>query len=74
MRNVIFANNVAIDGCCDHTKLIGDEEIHEYFTHVMRDVDLCCRSSNRCRRRETVVRRYSPAGEIAIKTCRVKDF
>src|SRR5215467_372503 len=25
---------------CDHTKQIGDEEIHEYFTHLMRDVDL----------------------------------
>jgi dihydrofolate reductase len=26
--------------CCDHTKVIGDEEIHEYFTHLMQDVDL----------------------------------
>src|SRR5262249_16545823 len=40
MRNVIFAINVTLDGCCDHTKMIGDEEIHEYFTHLMRDVDL----------------------------------
>jgi len=24
----------------DHTKMIGDEEMHEYFTHLMRDVDL----------------------------------
>lgn len=40
MRNVIFAINLTIDGCCDHTKVIGDEEIHEYFTHLMRDVDL----------------------------------
>ena len=40
MRNVIFAINITIDGCCDHTKQIGDEEIHEYFTHLMRDVDL----------------------------------
>src|SRR5262249_29560025 len=29
-----------LDGCCDHTKMIADEEIHEYFTHLMRDVDL----------------------------------
>jgi dihydrofolate reductase len=40
MRNVIFAINVTLDGCCDHTKQIGDEEIHKYFTHLMRDVDL----------------------------------
>jgi dihydrofolate reductase len=40
MRNVIFAINITLDGCCDHTKQIGDEETHEYFTHLMRDVDL----------------------------------
>jgi len=40
MRNVIFAINVTLDGCCDHTKMTGNEEIHEYFTHLMRDVDL----------------------------------
>jgi len=40
MRNVIFAINITADGCCDHTKLIGNEEIYEYFTHLMRDVDL----------------------------------
>ena len=40
MRNVIFAINISLDGCCDHTKMIGDEEIHEYFTHLMRDVEL----------------------------------
>jgi dihydrofolate reductase len=40
MRNVIFAINVTLDGCCDHSKMIADEEIHEYFTHLMRDADL----------------------------------
>ena len=40
MRNIIYAINVTLDGCCDHTKMIADEEIHEYFTHLMRDVDL----------------------------------
>jgi len=40
MRNVIYAINITLDGCCDHTKVTGDEEIHEYFTHLMRDVDL----------------------------------
>ena len=40
MRNVIFAINITLDGCCDHTKQIADAETHEFFTHLMRDVDL----------------------------------
>ena len=40
MRNLIFAINMTLDGCCDHTKTIGDEEIHEYFTDLLRDVGL----------------------------------
>jgi dihydrofolate reductase len=40
MRNVIFAINITLDGCCDHTKQRADEETHEYFTHLMQDVDL----------------------------------
>ena len=40
MRNVIFAINITLDGCCDHTKVIADEETHEYFTPLMRGVDL----------------------------------
>ena len=40
MRSVIFAINTTLDGCVDHTKQIADEETHEYFTQLMRDVDL----------------------------------
>jgi dihydrofolate reductase len=40
MRNVIFAINITVDGCCDHTKTIADEELLEHYTHFMRDVDL----------------------------------
>jgi dihydrofolate reductase len=40
MRNVIFAINTTLDGCCDHTKTIADEEMLEYYTHLLRDVDL----------------------------------
>ena len=40
MRNLIFAINLTLDGCCDHTKLSADEEVHEYFTDLMRDVDV----------------------------------
>jgi len=39
MRNVIFAINITVDGCCDHTKQIADEETHEYFTQLLREVD-----------------------------------
>src|SRR6201981_1931474 len=40
MRKLIFVINTTLDGCVDHTKQIADEETHEYFTHLMRDVDL----------------------------------
>ena len=40
MRNLIFAINITLDGCCDHTKTIADEEMLEYYTHLLRDVDL----------------------------------
>jgi dihydrofolate reductase len=40
MRNVIDALNITPDGCCDHTKTIGDDETLEYFTQLMREVDL----------------------------------
>ena len=40
MRNVIFAINITLDGCCDHTKQLADEELLESYTHLMRDVDL----------------------------------
>jgi dihydrofolate reductase len=40
MRNVIFAINITLDGCCDHTKQVADDETHEYFTDLLREVDL----------------------------------
>jgi len=40
MRNLMFAINITLDGCCDHTKTIADEELLEYYTHLIRDVDL----------------------------------
>jgi dihydrofolate reductase len=40
MRNLIFAINMTLDGCCDHTKLSSNEEIYKYYTRLMRDVDL----------------------------------
>ena len=40
MRNLIYAINITVDGCCDHTKQMADEETHEYFTQLLRQVDL----------------------------------
>lgn len=39
MRKIIFGINITLDGCCDHTKGMADEEIHEYFTDLLREVD-----------------------------------
>ena len=40
MRNLIFAINITLDGCCDHTKFNPDDETLEYFTHLTREADL----------------------------------
>ncbi|MFZ0303283.1 MAG: dihydrofolate reductase family protein [Terracidiphilus sp.] len=40
MRKVIFAINTTLDGCVDHTKQSADEEKLEFFTHLLREVDL----------------------------------
>ena len=40
MRKVIYCINFSIDGCVDHTKFSGDEELFDYFIGTMDDVDL----------------------------------
>jgi dihydrofolate reductase len=40
MRKVTFGVNISIDACYDHTKMNGDEEIHQYFADIGQDVDL----------------------------------
>ena len=40
MRNLIFAINITLDGCCDHTKQSVDDETLEYFTHLTREAGL----------------------------------
>ena len=40
MRQLIFAINITLDGCVDHTKQTVDDEKLEYFTHVTREADL----------------------------------
>jgi len=37
MRKVTFAINITIDGYCGHEAMIADDELHEYFTELLRD-------------------------------------
>jgi len=37
MRKLIYAINITLDGCVDHTKFYPDEETMEYFTQLTRD-------------------------------------
>ncbi len=40
MRKVVFAINITADGYCNHTDMIADDEILEYFTTLLRDMDV----------------------------------
>ncbi|QJB34879.1 dihydrofolate reductase family protein [Chitinophaga oryzae] len=40
MRTVSFGMNISLDGYCDHTTFSPNEELHDYFTDMMQDVDL----------------------------------
>ncbi len=40
MRNVVFAINITIDGYCGHESGIADDELHKYFTGLLRDSDV----------------------------------
>jgi len=40
MRKLIYAINITLDGCCDHTKQSVNKDQFEYFIQLLRDVDL----------------------------------
>ncbi|SEW45932.1 Dihydrofolate reductase [Chitinophaga sp. YR573] len=40
MRKLIYGINISLDGCCDHTKFSGGDDILEYFRELLEDVDL----------------------------------
>jgi len=40
MRKLIFAINITVDGCCDHTKIIPADDLFEYFMELTRAADL----------------------------------
>jgi dihydrofolate reductase len=39
MRKVIAAMNMTLDGFCDHTAMIADDEIHQHYNELLRDAD-----------------------------------
>ena len=39
MRKLIAAINMTLDGFCDHTAMIADEEIHEHYNDLLRNAD-----------------------------------
>jgi dihydrofolate reductase len=39
MRKLIYAINVTLDGCFDHTYPIADEGLHEHFTRLLGGAD-----------------------------------
>lgn len=40
MRKVTFGINITIDGYCGHESGIADDELHAYFTGLLRDSDV----------------------------------
>ncbi len=39
MRKVIAAINMTLDGFCDHTAMIADDEIHQHYNELLRNAD-----------------------------------
>jgi dihydrofolate reductase len=39
MRKIIAAINMTLDGFCDHTAIIPDEELHEHYTDLLSNGD-----------------------------------
>jgi dihydrofolate reductase len=37
MRKLIAAMNMTLDGFCDHTTMIADDEIHQHYTDLLRE-------------------------------------
>jgi dihydrofolate reductase len=39
MRKLIAAMNMTLDGFCDHTAMIADEEIHQHYNELLSNAD-----------------------------------
>lgn len=40
MRNLVYAINLTVDGCFDHTKGIPSEDLYEFYIDLLRNTDL----------------------------------
>lgn len=40
MRKLIYSINVTIDGVADHTAVIADDELHDFYTDLLGTVDI----------------------------------
>ena len=40
LRKLIAAINMTLDGYCDHTAGIADNELHEHYNELLRDASL----------------------------------
>jgi dihydrofolate reductase len=39
MRKLIAAMNITVDGFCDHTAMLADDEIHQHYNELLRNAD-----------------------------------
>lgn len=39
MKKLIAAMNMTLDGFCDHTAMIADDEVHEHYSDLLRSAD-----------------------------------
>jgi dihydrofolate reductase len=40
MRKIIAAMNMTLDGFCDHTSMIADDEVHQHYTDLLCNADV----------------------------------
>jgi len=40
MRKLIYGVNLSLDGCCDHTRFGGADDVHDYFRELLEGADL----------------------------------
>jgi len=40
MRKLVYAINLTIDGCCDHTRMTPDEAMYGYHTRLLQEADV----------------------------------
>ncbi|KIC91056.1 dihydrofolate reductase family protein [Flavihumibacter sp. ZG627] len=40
MRKIIAAINMSLDGFCDHTGMVADDELHEHYNNLLRNAGI----------------------------------